>query len=307
MRVAFFGTPEFAVPSLVEIVGHGHDVVAVYTQPPRPAGRGKHERRSAVHEAAAGFGLSVLTPHTLKSDREAEHFAGLEADVGVVVAYGKILPPALLRAPVHGCWNLHASLLPRWRGAAPVARALMAGDAQTGVMVMQMEEGLDTGPIAMSERVVIGPDATAGDLTDHLARLGADLMGRALAALERGGLDLAVQSGEGATYAKKIDKAEARIDWSAPGSQVHNHIRGLAPWPGAWFEAVIGGKPERIKVLRSTLADGSGAPGTIIADDLTIACGEGAVRLVEVQRAGRKPVPAVEFVRGLHAPLTKLG
>ncbi len=301
MRVAFFGTPDFAVPTLTEIVGQGHEVVAVYSQPPRAAGRGMAERKSPVHEVADGFGLPVFTPVTLKSDREAEHFAGLEPDIGVAVAYGLILPEPILRAPPLGCLNLHASLLPRWRGAAPVARAVMAGDAETGVMVMQMEAGLDTGPVAMSERVAIGADETAGELADRLARLGADLMVRALSAAGRAALDLTPQPEEGVTYARKIDKAEARIDWSRPGRDVHNHIRGLSPWPGAWFEADLGNGSERVKALRATLAESSGAPGALVGEGLTIACGEGAVRLTRVQRAGKQAADADEFLRGVQA------
>jgi methionyl-tRNA formyltransferase len=299
LRLAFFGTPDFAVPTLTEIVGHGHDVAAVYTQPPRPAGRGMAERMSPVHETAIRLGLPVHTPRSLRNAEEAGRFADLGLDVAVVVAYGLILPPAFLDAPAHGCLNLHASLLPRWRGAAPIARAIMAGDRETGVEVMQMEEGLDTGPVAMIERVTIGPDATAGEMTDRLARLGADLMSRALAALSRGGLDFAAQAEHGVTYAKKLDKGETRIDWSSPANEVHDHIRGLSPWPGAWFEADLGKGPERIKVLRSTRAEGSGAPGALLGGDLTVACGSGAVRLVEVQRAGKQPVKAEAFLAGL--------
>jgi methionyl-tRNA formyltransferase len=299
LRLAFFGTPDFAVPTLTEIVGYGHDVAAVYTQPPRPAGRGMAERMSPVHETAIRLGLPVHTPRSLRNAEEADRFADLGLDVAVVVAYGLILPRAFLDAPTHGCLNLHASLLPRWRGAAPIARAIMAGDRETGVEVMQMEEGLDTGPVAMIERVTIGPDATAGEMTDRLARLGADLMSRALAALSRGGLAFAPQAEDGVTYARKLDKGETRIDWSRPGTDVHNHIRGLSPWPGAWFEADLGKGPERIKVLRSTRADGSGAPGALLGNDLTVACGTGAVRLVEVQRAGKQPVKAEAFLAGL--------
>ena len=307
LRIAFFGTPDFAVPTLSEIIGQGHEVVAVYTQPPRAAGRGMGLRQSAVQETAERFGLSVRTPRSLKGEDEAAALAGLRPDVGVVVAYGLILPPAILAAPVHGCLNLHASLLPRWRGAAPVARAIMAGDAETGVMVMQMDEGLDTGPVAMAERVAIGPDTTAGELADRLARLGADLMVRALAALSRSGLKVSPQAEAGATYAKKIDKSETRIDWSRPAAAVHNHIRGLSPMPGAWFEADLGGGPERVKVLRSTLAEGRGTPGAIAGPDLTIACGTGAVRLVTLQRAGKQPLEADAFVRGVRAMPAALG
>jgi methionyl-tRNA formyltransferase len=307
MRIAFFGTPAFAVPTLSEIVGHGHEVAAVYTQPPRAAGRGLAERRSPVHDAAAGFGLPVFTPARLKGEGEAERFAGLAVDAGVVVAYGQILPRAFLDAPTHGCLNLHASLLPRWRGAAPIARAIMAGDPETGVMVMRMEAGLDTGPVAMSERVPIAPDVTAGELTERLAMLGADLMVRALAALSRGALSFAEQAGEGVTYAAKLDKGETRIDWTRPAGEVHNHIRGLSPDPGAWFEVNLGKAPERIKVLRSMRVDGGGEPGAVLDHALTIACGDGgAVRLLQIQRAGKQPVSAAEFLRGLRAPLVRL-
>ena len=307
LRIVFFGTPDFAVPTLTEIVGQGHEVVAVYSQPPRAAGRGMGERKSPVHEAAERFRLPVMTPARLKAEGEAERFAALAPDVGVIVAYGQILPKAFLDAPPNGCLNLHGSLLPRWRGAAPIARAVMAGDAETGVMVMRMEEGLDTGPVAMSERIAIGPDVTAGEMSSRLAGLGADLMVRALAALSRGVLGFTPQAEDGVTYASKIDKAETRIDWSRPAAEVHNHIRGLSPDPGAWFEADLGKQRERIKVLRSTLAEGSGAPGDVVDDRLTIACGTGSVRLVEVQRAGKGPVTASEFLRGLRAPLATVG
>ena len=306
MRVAFFGTSGFAVPTLTEIVGYGYEVIAVYTQPPRPAGRGMAERKSPVHEVAEQFSLPVLTPASLKPPEEAARFAGFVPDVAVVVAYGLILPKAFLDVPARGCLNLHASLLPRWRGAAPVARAIMAGDAETGVMVMRMEEGLDTGPVAMSERVAIPPDITAGELSETLAALGADLTVRALSALSRGVLAFTPQAGEGATYAKKIDKGETRIDWSRPARNVHNHIRGLSPDPGAWFEADLAKGAERVRALRSTLAEGSGAPGSVL-DGLTVACGAGAVRLIEVQRAGKQPVKAADFLRGLHAPLSRVG
>lgn len=305
MRIVFFGTPAFAVPTLTEIVGQGHDVVAVYTQPPRAAGRGMADRPSPVHEVADPLSIPVFTPANLKSAEESERFAALEPDVGVVVAYGQILPDALLNAPVNGCLNLHASLLPRWRGAAPIARALMTGDAETGVMVMRMESGLDTGPVAISERVPILPDMTAGELSERLAVLGADLMVRALSALSRGVLTFTPQAAEGATYAKKIDKSETRIDWSKPAMDVHNHIRGLSPDPGAWFEVDLGKGPERVRVLRSTLAEGNGAPGTVDAN-LTIMCGKGAVRLVTLQRAGKGPLDAATFLRGLQNPLVRV-
>jgi len=301
------GTPEFAVPTLTEIVGQGHDVAAVYTQPPRARGRGMATRKSSVHEAADRLGIAVMTPAKLKDEGEAERFAAFRPDVAVVAAYGQILPKIFLETPPHGCLNLHASLLPRWRGAAPIARAIMAGDTETGVMVMRMEPGLDTGPVAMSERVAIGPDTTAGELSEILSRLGADLMVRALAALSRGVLDATPQPEDGVTYAKKIDKSETRIDWSRPATEVHNHIRGLSPEPGAWFAVDLGKRDERIKVLRSTLTEGRGVPGKVLDDNLTVACGAGAVRLVELQRAGKNPVKAAEFLRGLRTPLEKLG
>jgi methionyl-tRNA formyltransferase len=260
-----------------------------------------------VHEAAERLAIPVMTPGRLKEPGEADRFAALRPDVTVVAAYGQILPQAILDIPPHGCLNLHASLLPRWRGAAPIARAIMAGDAETGVMVMRMEAGLDTGPVAMSERVAIGADTTAGELSETLARLGADLMVRALAALSRGVLDTTPQPREGVTYASKLEKSETRIDWNRPAASVHNHIRGLSPEPGAWFAANLGRSEERIKVLRSTLADDSGTPGAVLDDALAVACGSGAVRLVELQRAGKKPVKAAEFLRGLRAPLEALG
>jgi methionyl-tRNA formyltransferase len=307
LRIVFMGTPDFAVPTLTEIVGQGHDVVAVYTQPPRARGRGMATRRSPVHVVAERLAIPVETPASLKADGQAEALAAWRPDVAVVAAYGQILPARFLDIPEHGCLNLHASLLPRWRGAAPIARAIMAGDGETGVMVMQMAAGLDTGPVAMSERVAIGPETTAGELSDRLARLGADLMVRALAALSRGGLDTTPQAEEGVTYASKIDKAETRIDWSRPAAEVHNHIRGLSPEPGAWFAVDFGKGEERVKVLRSTLAEGSGDAGTVLDDQLTVACGSAAVRLVELQRGGKKPAKAAEFLRGLRVPLARLG
>lgn len=308
LRIVFMGTPNFAVPTLVEILAAGHDVVAVYTQPPRPAGRGMDERKSPVHLQAEQNGIPVFTPKSLKGAAEQEIFRSHGADVGVVVAYGLILPKPILDGPEYGCLNLHASALPRWRGAAPIQRAIMAGDTETAVMVMRMDEGLDTGPICLAERVPIGPNMAAGELHDELARVGASLMVRALAALERGSLAATPQPDTGVTYAAKIDKAEARIDFSRPAKEVHNLIRGLSPFPGAWFEAGPTGRRERIKVLRSELAEESGEPGTVLDDRLTVACGEGAVRLVLLQRAGRKPMPADEFLRGFDlAPGTVLG
>jgi len=300
MRVVFMGTPEFSVPTLTEIVSSGHEVVAVYTRAPKPAGRGQAERKSAVHLAAEAFGIPVFTPKSLKGLDEQGVFALHDADVGIVVAYGLLLPKAILDAPRLGCLNLHGSLLPRWRGAAPIQRAVMAGDAQTGVMVMQMDEGLDTGAVALGEVIPIGSDMTAGELHDVMMRTGADLMGRALAALDRGSLEFKPQTEDGAVYAKKIEKAEARIDWTQPAQVVHNHIRGLSPFPGAWFEIELAGKPVRVKALRSTLASGSGAPGTLLAD-LTIVCGDGAVRLVQIQREGKSAMDAATFLRGAGA------
>jgi methionyl-tRNA formyltransferase len=298
LRVVFMGTPQFAVPTLSEIIGQGHEVVACYTREPAPAGRGMALKKSPVQLTAERFGISVLTPKTLRTQDAADVFAAHHADVAVVVAYGKILPAAILNAPELGCLNLHGSLLPRWRGAAPIHRAVMAGDAETGVMVMRMEEGLDTGPVAMAERLAIGADMTTGEVHDRLMHLGADLMARALAALSRGGLGFTLQSTEGVTYAHKIDKAEARMDWARPAGELHNLVRGLTPFPGAFFEADWGQGHTRVKVLRARLADGAGAPGTVLDDQLTVACGAGALRLLDVQRAGKGPVSAGEFLRG---------
>lgn len=302
LRIVFMGTPDFAVPTLAEIIGAGHEVAAVYSQPPRPAGRGMAETPSPVHRFADSAGLPVRTPLSLKGADAQQAFAALQADAAVVVAYGLLLPDAVLQAPRLGCFNLHASALPRWRGAAPIHRAIMAGDAETAVAVMRMERGLDTGPVCLAEPVAIPPDMTTGELHDVLAQRGASLMVRALGALERSALDCAPQPADGVTYAAKIDKAEARIDFARPAAQVHNLIRGLSPFPGAWFETDAGGKRERIKVLRSQLAEGSGAPGEVLDDKLTVACGEGAVRLVDLQRAGKKPMRAEEVLRGFALP-----
>jgi methionyl-tRNA formyltransferase len=299
LRLIFMGTPDFAVPTLLELVAHGHEVVAVYTRAAKPAGRGMKLQPTPVEQEARRLGIPVLTPATLKTPEALEEFRAHNADAAVVVAYGMILPQAILDAPPLGCFNLHASLLPRWRGAAPINRAIMAGDTESGVTIMRMEEGLDTGPMAMAERVAIGADMTAGELHDALARLGADLMVRALGALERGTLQLTPQPEAGVSYAAKIDKGETRIDWRRPATEVHNLIRGLSPFPGAWCELPRGKAAERIKVLRTTLADGSGTPGTILSlDPFVIACGAGALQLAEVQRAGKKPIAAGEFQRG---------
>jgi methionyl-tRNA formyltransferase len=303
LRVIFMGTPDFAVPTLAEIVGAGHEVVAAYSQPARAAGRGMAERKSPVQAFAESVGIPVHTPTSLKGAAEQEELAALRGDAAVVVAYGLLLPSTVLALPRLGCFNLHASKLPRWRGAAPIQRAIMAGDTETAVMVMRMEAGLDTGPVCLSEIVPIGADATAGALHDTIARRGASLRVRALAALERGSLDCSPQAVDGVTYAKKIDKAEARIDFTQPAAAVHNLIRGLSPFPGAWFETGMPGKQERIKVLRSEIAAGAGAPGEVLDDRLTVACGTGAVRFIELQRAGKKPMSASELLRGFGLPI----
>jgi len=300
LRVVFMGTPDFAAATLAAVAGAGHAIAAVYTQPPRPAGRrGLELTKSPVHRLAESLGIEARTPASLKGEAERAAFRDLGADVAVVVAYGLLLPKAILEGTKLGAYNGHASLLPRWRGAAPIQRAIMAGDAETGMMVMKMDEGLDTGPVALTERVAIGPDMTAGELHDALAAAGARLMVEALAALEAGTLPLTPQAADGATYARKISKEETRIDWSRPAAEVHNRIRGLSPAPGAWCEMPAGGGAERVKLLRSTLAPGAGEPGEILDDRLTVACGQGAVRLVELQRAGGRPVDAAAFVRGL--------
>lgn len=299
LKLVFMGTPEFAVPTLLELVGHGHEIIACYTRAPAPAGRGMELRRSPVHEQADGLGIPVFHPESLKSEDEKARFAALEADAAVVVAYGMILPKAILDAPEHGCFNLHGSLLPRWRGAAPIHRAIMAGDSETGVMVMKMAKGLDTGPVAMAERLTITDTMTTQEAHDQLARLGADLMGRAMAALSRGSLQLTEQDENGVTYAHKIEKAEAKIDWSRTAFEVLRHIHGLSPFPGAWseFKAKNRDKKERLKVLRVEPSEGSGVPGTLL-DDHRVACGEGAIKLIEVQRAGKQAMDVATFLNG---------
>ena len=298
LRLIFMGTPEFAVPTLLELVAHGHEIAAVYTRAAKPAGRGMKLQPTPVEQEARRLGIAVVTPNTLKTPEALEEFRAHDADAAVVVAYGMILPQAILDTPKLGCFNLHASLLPRWRGAAPINRAIMAGDAETGVMVMKMDAGLDTGDVAMAERIAITDKMTAADLHDALARLGGDLMVRAIGALERGMLQLTKQSEQGVSYAAKIDKAEARIDWAKPARAVLRHIHGLSPFPGAWCEMPIEGLPVRVKVLRCALAGGSGTPGELLDDHLTIACGEGAIRILELQRAGKAPMKAEEFLRG---------
>jgi methionyl-tRNA formyltransferase len=298
LRLIFMGTPEFAVPTLLELVGHGHEIAAVYTRGPKPAGRGMKLQPTPVEREARRLGIPVFTPTTLKSAEALTEFRGHDAQAAVVVAYGMILPQPILEAPPLGCFNLHASLLPRWRGAAPINRAIMAGDTETGVMVMKMDAGLDTGDVAMAERTPISDAMAAADLHDTLARLGGDLMVRAIAALERGQLKFTRQSEQGVTYAAKIDKAEARIDWSKPARAVLRHIHGLSPFPGAWCEMPVEGESVRVKILRCAIAHGSGAPGELVDDHLTVACGEGAIRILELQRAGKAPMKADEFVRG---------
>jgi methionyl-tRNA formyltransferase len=298
MRIIFMGTPDFAVPALGALLDAGHEVVGVYTQPPRAAGRGLGLRKSPVQLFAESKGLPVFTSPSLRSADDQARFKALDADVAVVVAYGLILPKAILDAPRFGCFNIHASLLPRWRGAAPIQRAIMAGDAETGVAVMRIEEELDTGAICLAERTPIWPDETAGELHDRLAALGAGLMVKALGDLAKGSLACWPQHEEGVTYAAKIEPSETRIDWSRPADEVQYQIQGLSPHPGAWFEIELAGKRERVRALRSALAKGDGRPGTLLDDRLTIACGKGAVRLTQVQRAGKRPMNSDDFLRG---------
>ena len=298
LRLIFMGTPEFSVPTLLELVAHGHEIAAVYTRAPKPGGRGMKLQPTPVEVEARRLGIPVATPNTLRTPEALQEFCAHDAEAAVVVAYGMILPQTILDAPKFGCFNLHASLLPRWRGAAPINRAIMAGDAESGVMVMKMEAGLDTGDVAMAGRVPVTDAMTASDLHDQLARLGADLMVRAMAALERGALQLVKQREQGVTYAAKIEKAEARIDWGKPAREVLRHIHGLSPFPGAWSEIAGEGDAARVKILRCAPADGSGAPGSVLDDQLTIACGAGAIRIIELQRAGKGPMKAAEFLRG---------
>lgn len=298
LRLIFMGTPDFAVPTLIELAGAGHEIVAVYTRAPKPAGRGMALQDTPVAREAKRLGFPVLTPKTLRTEEAQAEFGAFDADAAVVVAYGLLLPKPVLDAVPLGCFNLHASLLPRWRGAAPINRAVMAGDAESGVTVMKMDEGLDTGGMAMIERVSIGADMTAGDLHERLAAIGGDLMHRALGALERGSLQVVPQPADGVIYAEKISKAETRIDWAKPARDVHNHVRGLSPFPGAWFELPGEKAPVRVKVLRATRGQASGAPGSVLDDNLTIACGDGAIRIIELQRAGKQPMKADEFLRG---------
>jgi methionyl-tRNA formyltransferase len=304
LRLAFMGTPDFAVPALAELIAAGHDIAAVYTQPPRPAGRGQALRPSPLEVFARGQGLPVFSPLSLKAPEVQEEFRALALDAAVVAAYGLILPRAVLEAPQLGCFNIHASLLPRWRGAAPIQRAIMAGDAETGVTIMRMEAGLDTGPMLLVERVPIGPRMNTGALHDGLAAIGASLMVRALSALERGTLAETPQPAEGVAYAAKITKEESALDWRAPASVLDRTIRALSPHPGAWF--ALG--ETRVRILDAEPVRGSGAPGLVLDGAPTIACGEGALRVLILQRAGRAPMQAAEFLRGLKLPPgTRLG
>jgi methionyl-tRNA formyltransferase len=308
LRVVFMGTPQYSVPVLQRIVDDGHEVVAVYTRAPQPAGRrGLSLTNSPVHALAEELGLPVRHPKSLRNEAEAESMRACGADVAVVVAYGLILPRAILDAPRLGCLNLHASLLPRWRGAAPIQRAIMAGDQETGVMLMGMEEGLDTGPVALVARTPIEPDLCAGDLHDRLSAMSADLASEGLRLLAENRLSFTPQSADGVLYAQKIDKAEARIDWSLDAADLHNRIRGLSPFPGAWCEIDLGKGLERVKILRTTRegASGAGAPGAILDDRLTVAAGRGALRILELQRAGKTPVGADDFLRGSPEPLRR--
>ena len=309
MRLAFLGTPAFALPAFIALLDAGHDIAAVYTRSPKPSGRrGLALTPSPVHALADMRSLTVRTPATLREPREQAAFAALDLEVAVVVGYGLLLPVPILAAPRHGCLNLHPSILPRWRGAAPIQRPIMAGDAETAAAIMMMEEGLDTGPVALEQRVPIPPDATAGDMHDALAQLGATLMVEALKRLAAGTLAPRPQAESGVVYAAKIDKAEARIDWSRPAREVHDLIRALSPFPGAWTEADLGKGPERIKLLRTTLVDANGPPGTSLDDRLTIACGRsdgsssGAVRILELQVAGKKAMVADAFLAGTKVP-----
>jgi methionyl-tRNA formyltransferase len=309
MRVVFMGTPDFAVPTLARLAQDGHDIAAVYTRAPAKAGRGMSLRPSPVHALADNLGIPVLTPASLRSPDAVETFAGHRADVAVVVAYGMLLPQAILDVPRHGCLNLHGSLLPRWRGAAPIQRAVMAGDAESGVGIMRMEAGLDTGPVALEGRVPIAPGMTAGELHDALMPLGAELMSQALERLESGDLTFTPQAAEGVVYAHKISNDEARIDWSLPAAEVANRINGLSPFPGAFFAVDLGKGPERVKVLRAAAGAGTGAPGTLLDAEGLVACGTGAVQLTELRRAGKGgSASGAEFVRGARLALgTHLG
>ncbi|MFN3507433.1 MAG: methionyl-tRNA formyltransferase [Allorhizobium sp.] len=306
LRIIFMGTPHFSVATLKALHAAGHKIVAAYSQPPRPGGRrGLDLQKSPVHLAAEDLGIEVRHPLNFREQADRDAFVALKADVAVVVAYGLLLPEAILNGTRLGAYNGHASLLPRWRGAAPIQRAIMAGDAETGMMVMKMDKGLDTGPVALTRKVSIGPDMTAGELHDALSLIGAEAMVEAMTKLEAGTLETVVQAEEGVLYAAKIDKAETRVDFSRPANEVHNQIRGLSPFPGAWTEIEVNGKPERVKLIASHLAATDGAlaaPGTVLDDRLTVTCGTGAIRLVRLQKAGGKPLDAEDFLRGTPLP-----
>ena len=294
MRIAFMGTPDFSVPAFDALLAAGHEIACVYTQPPRPAGRGQKERKSPVHLRAESEGIEVRTPASLKDAEAQAAFAALDLDAAVVVAYGLILPLPILNAPQRGCINIHASLLPRWRGAAPIQRALLAGDTESGVTIMLMDEGLDTGPELLRGSIDIGPAMNAGELHDALCELGGRLIVEALAGLEAGAITPIPQSDDGMTYAGKLERGEERINWSKSAAEIARHVRGFAPWPGAWFEQ----DGDRIKVLMAEVADGEGQPGEVLDDALRVACGDGAIRLLRVQRAGRGAMDAQEYLRG---------
>ncbi|MGE5505854.1 MAG: methionyl-tRNA formyltransferase [Actinomycetota bacterium] len=298
MKLIFMGTPDFSVSILAALLDAGHQVVAVYSQPPRPAGRGHKEQPTPVHAFAAARGIEVRCPKSLKGADEQQAFAALGADAAVVAAYGLILPKPILEAPRLGCFNVHASLLPRWRGAAPIQRAIQAGDVASGVTIMQMDEGLDTGAMLMFETVAIGPDTTAATLHDELAAMGARLMVAALAAAAAGTLVPVCQPAEGVTYAAKLGKDEGRLDWTRPAAELERQVRALTPWPGVW--CMIG--PERLKVLKAAVEGGTGSPGTALDDRLLVACGEGALRLLVVQRPGKAPMAAADCLRGFAVP-----
>ncbi|TNE58957.1 MAG: methionyl-tRNA formyltransferase [Alphaproteobacteria bacterium] len=295
LRLAFMGTPEFSVPVLQALLASEHEVVAVYSQPPRKAGRGHKVVKSPVHQCAEAAGIAVYTPLNFKDPADLKVFEDLNLDAAVVVAYGLLLPEAILTAPRYGCLNIHASLLPRWRGAAPIQRAIMAGDTKTGLMTMQMEKGLDTGPIYDTEEVMIGADETAGELHDRLCALGGPLILKTLSRLPEGAQPTA-QAEEGAVYAAKIDKGEAQIDWRRPAEEIARQVCGLSPFPGAWTS--LPGSGDRLKVLKARATAGNGEPGTHIAAPFTIACGQGALEILEVQRAGKGPCSAEDFARG---------